>query len=282
MCCDAMRATMAAGDQIVTQPAGGRGASLTVRYGLPRSARQLHGQTLGTTRKFRVEERVQRLIADFDHYLNWYDEHVPFDRPDQLNSHIGTISRRLMVGTAAAAATDPEFCQNLYRTLQRWGIGQRGSRLVSRESFEKAVALAAPEIAKLDGTAIDDPSLDADGIAAQLWSVIHSLTIVENKANLVPCTKALHHLLPDLVVPMDREYTRTFFGLHAPEFQGHGRTDGQRSVFTRMFCALVRIAQATNPQSYVGAERPWRTSRTKVLDNAIVGFCMAEGLKRPS
>jgi hypothetical protein len=31
-------------------------------------------------------------------------------------------------------------------------------------------------------------------------------------------SKALDHLLPDLVPPMDREYTRPFFGLHNPEF----------------------------------------------------------------
>jgi hypothetical protein len=225
---------------------------------------------------------VLRVIADFERYVTWYDEHVAFDRPEQLSSHLTTIRRRLELKTAAGAATDPDFCQNLYRTLQAWGIGQRGSRLVSRESFEEAVAVAAPEIARLDGAAIDDPSLDVAGTAAQLWSVIHSLAIVENKANLVPATKALHHLLPDLVVPMDREYTRTFFGLHAPEFQGHGRIDGQRSVFTRMFCELARIGRATNPKSYVSAERPWRTSRTKVLDNALVGFCMAEKLQRPS
>lgn len=31
-------------------------------------------------------------------------------------------------------------------------------------------------------------------------------------------SKTLHHLLPDLVPPIDREYTRPFFGLHNPEF----------------------------------------------------------------
>jgi len=235
-----------------------------------------------TSRKSRIEQRVLSLIANFAHYANWYDEHVPFDRPEQLGSHLRTIRRRFDLKTAAAAAANPDFRQSLYGTLQSWGIGQRGSRLLSRAEFDMAIISAGPAIAKLDGVAIDDSLLDVDAVAAQLWAIIRTLHIVDNKAPLVPCSKALHHLLPDLVVPTDRAYTRTFFGLHAPEFQGHGRPGGQRSVFTKIFCELVRIARATNPQSYVSAAMPWRTSRTKVLDNALVGFCMAEGLQRPS
>jgi hypothetical protein len=123
---------------------------------------------------------------------------------------LATIQRRRELKTAAAAAANWDFRESLYRTLQSWGIGQRGSRLLSRADFDTAIVSAAPAIAKLDGVAINDRSLDVDAIAAQLWAVLGTMNIVDNKAPLVPCTKALHHLLPDLVVPMDREYTRTF------------------------------------------------------------------------
>lgn len=36
MCCEAMRSLMLPGDEIVTEPSGGQGASLTIRYRLPR------------------------------------------------------------------------------------------------------------------------------------------------------------------------------------------------------------------------------------------------------
>jgi len=66
-------------------------------------------------------------------------------------------------------------------------------------------------------------------------------------------TKALHHVLAELVVPMDREYTQTFFGWHAEEFG-----------------AFVQIARLVNPSQYVNIG--WNSSRTKVLDNALVGL----------
>ena len=36
VCCDVMRATMKPGDRVLEEPPGGRGASLTIRYVLPR------------------------------------------------------------------------------------------------------------------------------------------------------------------------------------------------------------------------------------------------------
>jgi hypothetical protein len=51
----------------------------------------------------------------------------------------------------------------------------------------------------------------ANDIIEELWQLIDNLGIVENEAKLVSGSKALHHLLPDLVVPMDRAYTQKFF-----------------------------------------------------------------------
>lgn len=100
-------------------------------------------------------------------------------------------------------------------------------------------------------------------------ALIGRLTIVDNKAPLVACTKALHHLLPDLVVPIDREYTQAFFGWHNPEFQYR-----QGEFFTQAFAAFADVARSTNPQQYV-RDSGWHTSRTKVIDNAIVSLLVS-------
>ena len=169
--------------------------------------------------------------------------------------------------------------------MQSWGIGQRGSHLIAYEAFAEVIASRASEIAKPDDITIDNPALDAQQTPDQVWALIDSLAIVDNKSKIVACSKALHHLLPDLVVPIDQVFTRTFFGLHVPEF--YGKNQPQQSVFTQMFLTFVRIAQTAAVNSYVvnssvDTEQPWRTSRSKVIDNAIVGFCVAKGLPTPS
>jgi len=84
---------------------------------------------------------------------------------------------------------------------------------------------------------------------------------------------ALHHFLPDLIVPIDRKSTRAFFAWHVPEFQYQ-----QERVFRHAFRHFRRIALATNPEQYV-ATGGWKTSRTKVIDNAVVAFCVQENLR---
>lgn len=103
--------------------------------------------------------------------------------------------------------------------------------------------------------------------------------LVANKAKLVAGTKTLHHLLPDLVVPMDRAWTGRFFQLHPPEWQDQ---DNQRRTFRRVYGHLADVARRTNPDQYVTGEG-WHTSRTKILDNALIGFCRLEvGDPRPT
>lgn len=229
-----------------------------------------------TKREAEVERRMSLLIENFERYVSAFDEKPAFTKSEQLESHVATIKRRRELGDVSQAAADPMFLKFLYETLIAWGIGQRGSKLEPFHEFTRAINTCLPAMSDLDGMALENPALDIKLVAERVWALIESLDIVGNEAKLVPCTKALHHLLPDLVVPMDREFTRTFFGWHVPEFQYQ-----QRKVFQHGFRHFIRIARIANPSEFVGGAG-WRTSSTKVIDNAIVAFCRAESLPTPS
>ena len=205
------------------------------------------------------------LIEKFPKWVSYFESAGPFRRPDQLQYHRETINRRLELGSAAAAVTDEQFQRSLYKTLQAWGIGARGSRLKPFDDFAATLSRLKEAVAQLETAIIDDQRLDVSATIDALWALQSQLLIVENAATLVPVTKALHHVLPELVVPMDREYTQTFFGWHNPQFQY-----GQRICFAEAFGAFVQIARLVNPSQYVN--RGWNSSRTKVLDNALVGL----------
>lgn len=125
-------------------------------------------------------------------------------------------------------------------------------------------AKAAP-IEELNGLAIDQPTLEVSTVGNTLARLAQSLDIVDNKARIVPGSKALHHLLPELVVPIDRAYTQQFFQWANPTLQ-----NSPERCFKEAFHAFARIATGANPAQYVG--EGWYTSRTKVIDNAIVGL----------
>ena len=225
----------------------------------PRTAIDVHG-------------RVREVIERFDELVAEYDRTVPFQRSGQYERHRATIDRRRELGSARVAIADSPFTALLHETLQMWGIGRRASRLAPIETFRERLAAMADEIAVLDGFEIDSDQLDRPSVEATLDRLIRELAVVDNKSLIVAGTKTLHHLLPDLVPPMDRRWTGAFFGWWPADPQTR-----QTAIFTEAFRSFVEIAGATAPSSLVGAG--WRTSTTKVLDNAVVAYCQVNGIK---
>jgi hypothetical protein len=111
-------------------------------------------------RKDEIERRVTLLICDFKRYVRAFEENPAFARSGQLENHVRTIRLRRTLGSASAAAGDPTFLQSLYGTLQKWGIGQRGSNMVAFDDFARAFENVAPLLDALEAKAIDDPNLD--------------------------------------------------------------------------------------------------------------------------
>lgn len=222
-------------------------------------------------REDRPADRVERLIGDFGRFVESYDLAVPFATA-QLSAHRETVALRSLSGSAEVAISNPEFVSSLRRTLIAWRLDVRGSRLVGATEFADALRMALPRI-----TVLEQLSIDAElpnGTAEALWDLINSIGITSNDAKIVAGTKALHHLLPELVPPMDRAWTGKFFALHDPQWQGAT----QRRTFLRLFKTFVEIARAVDPQRYVTGNG-WRTSRTKILDNALIGFFKAGSLE---
>lgn len=207
--------------------------------------------------------QARLLVANFPHWVAQFDQNGPFRKAGQLEWHRKTIDRRRALGSAAAAIADDEFLQSLYATLRARGIGFRESKLVPFEAFAVEIRRHEAEFVALDSLRIDDGGLNVPHVGDRIWKLLDGLRIVENKARLVSGTKAVHHVLPELVVPMDRAYTQAFFRWQNPQFQY-----SQRDCFNEAFEAFVEIARLVHPVVGTG----WRSSRTKIIDNAIVAF----------
>lgn len=239
---------------------------------VPAPRRRAQGGSGASSEPIDVPQRVRELIRDFDALVAACDRTVPFQRSGQYERHRATIDRRRELGSGRAAIEDDRFTSLLHKTLQLWGIGRRGSRLAPLDTFRERLAAVADEIAALDGLAIGDEQLDSSAVMPPLDRLIREVGVVDNQSLIVAGTKTLHHLLPDLVPPMDRRWTGAFFGWWPIDPQAR-----QTAIFTPAYQAFVGIARSTNPARLVGAG--WRTSITKVLDNALVAYCQANGIK---
>lgn len=191
-----------------------------------------------------IKTRVAKLTSGFGQYVQTYDQRVSFTS-NQLAAHRACLALRREAGSVEAAVHDERFVRALRHTLRAWKVGVRAGRLVAEEDFAAALVAALPRLQALEDLAIDAADLP-DDIGEQLWVLIESLGIVENKAKIVTGTKALHHLLPDLVPPMDRAWTGRFFQFHLPEWQ---HPASQRRIFQLAFAYFVDVARQVQPSS---------------------------------
>ncbi len=210
---------------------------------------------------------IKDLIKRFPFFIKYYEDHCPFAKPGQYEYHQKTIQIRRELGSAKAALKNAEYLETLYRTLKAWGIGSRGSKLKLFSDFIDVLDNISSDICDLDGLRLDQIATEIGNVSQEIWKIINKMHIVDNIAKLVPCSKTLHHILPDLIVPMDREYTQLFFGWQNPQFQY-----GQYRCFIEAFTSFEYIAREVNPKQYVGIG--WNTSLSKVIDNGIVGLIL--------
>ena len=206
--------------------------------------------------------------AIFDSYVSAYDASVPFTTR-QFELHRRTIARRRELGSATAALQDDDFMRLLLSTLHAWQLGKRGSKLSDGVSIVDSLRDQATTFEALQGLSLESLP-DVTEVVQSLWALIGQASITENKAKVVASFKLLHHLLPDLVPPIDRAYTGQFFSWPDPYFQYR-----QREIFTEAFATFSEIARKTKPSRLVGDG--WRTSSSKIVDNALISFWRLKG-----
>ena len=83
--------------------------------------------------------------------------------------------------------------------------------------------------------------------------------------------------MPDLVPPIDRQYTLMFFAGHKT------MTAGDEQAFTAWFPLLTEIARRCQPAIDEAVARGgyMATGPAKVIDNAIVGYILSRRAEEP-
>lgn len=213
---------------------------------------------------------VDAVAAGFERYLDVHDAHPPYPA-DVLALHREVIGRRRSFPSVRAAVYNDAFLALVWEVLGAFGIGTRVSRIVELPEFLAELRRFEEQLARHDRVVLGDER--SPWSAQRMWRLTEDIDIVGDGARGVAMTLVLHHLLPDLVVPIDWRFTAAFFGLDPEDYQL-----SQREIFYTTWQAFERIARRVQPQRFVGPG--WRTSGTKLIDNAIVGYCRDEGLVR--
>lgn len=217
----------------------------------------------------RMNDRVAQLQREFRACLQAFDKGQLFTGPS-LYFHFKTVEIRAQHSSATAALNDSAFVESLYATLTAWGMhrmGPRGAKLVEFDRLLQSLQSQASRIQELEAVSLAtlEPEQEKE-ICSKLWGIMDSLKVSASRAKIVAASKALHHVLPALVPPIDRQYTLRFF------YNNTMINAGGEKTFREIFPYLRQVAVKQREEIGKWLGRGMHTSSTKVIDNAIVGY----------
>jgi hypothetical protein len=154
--------------------------------------------------------RGTELVDNFEEaFARMYQERSWW--PGLGSHHVRAMLRLRELSSSSAALRDGEFIEAAYRSLRKWLAFRGVAGGVSRSRFESEIQKVSSLLPQLEDTSIVDLDLERDG-----QSLSAAFVALENMKpstmKWVAISKALYHLLPDLVLPMDNTVTAPFLG----------------------------------------------------------------------
>ena len=112
--------------------------------------------------------------------------------------------RALQTRQPASAVTHIEY---VYATLASWGMhrmGRGGSKMQRFDTFSRSVDSLKDKIAEAQQFIPQNMSPEKWGV---LKEIFHGIKVMASRTSLVGNSKVMHHMMPNIVPPIDREYT---------------------------------------------------------------------------
>ncbi|MCL2718782.1 MAG: hypothetical protein FWE14_08405 [Lachnospiraceae bacterium] len=160
-----------------------------------------------------------------------------------------------------------EFVKLVYVTLCAWNMNGRGAKLSEYDDFEKSIFAHGHALQQLEEQDVRY-LYESIHIQDQLKELFFNLNLVAaGKPILVTASKMLHFFMPNLIVPIDRKYTLSFFNgnTNVPP-----KIESQFQMFLEIQKEFSQFTRTYDLSLY--KDERWNLTIPKVMDNMIIGF----------
>ena len=191
-----------------------------------------------------------------------------------INRRREQISQELMPSQVVA---DTCFLHGIYRITRAWGLHRGPVKFISQSKFKSQLECAEERInsSGLKSISIEDYNYDLDYVIYELWSIIkNSRFRIENRIYIVPSSKVICHLIPDLLPPIDSGFTSDFFNVSGGKMRGNQGDGELLNTFQSIFDGFIDLSDTLSQDREFMARvgKCFNTSIPKTIDNAIIGY----------
>jgi hypothetical protein len=213
-------------------------------------------------------EQKDRLLAALEMAHEAYYRKERFSGPC-LHFHLESLK-------AAHEQQFDKFIESAYAMLAAWGMhrmGDGGSKMCEFDEFSSSVRKVWPHFVNLREKL-------RDNLVAEDWDQLRDtfcgIRCMATGTSLVGNSKVMAHMLPNLVPPVDREYTLNFLY-------------GSKQIKNSLEYEWKKLKEMLQEFFYPVAKHPtfqreaqawlsrrdqfrWDTSQLKIVDNLVIGF----------
>jgi hypothetical protein len=177
----------------------------------------------------------------------------------------------------------------IYATLASWGMHKMGdpeitkTKLVEFPEFKQSIMKHHGRLQDLYSLGMDSCSQEQyRKYLDDLEQIYSSLKVSISKATIVAHSKTLAYILPNLIPPIDRQYTIRFFthenkdfftesGKSKPIYLPQGIV-AEFGVFRQYCCKIKMLFDRCDRQLFTIEKETFNTSYPKIMDNLIMVF----------
>ncbi len=225
-------------------------------------------------------QRVAQLTSGLKKYHTCFYEHIDWGSEEiqgETDPYFKLLAICSSYGSASKAIDDDNLFYWLEKTLKAWQMnrGLKGGSLAARGAMKNS--LRSPEIRQaikgIEDLSISDLRVLTPPVFQTLQKAMWGICITNAESKIVANSKTLHFLMPSLVPPIDRRYTMRFF--YDRDVSPALQIEAFEQIFKQFH--LIAISDSNKLRELVHSH-PFDTGEAKVIDNAIIGYCIEEGL----
>jgi hypothetical protein len=159
----------------------------------------------------------------------------------------------------------------IYAVLPAWGMHKMGKtsvKIVDYEIFAKQIINHKEAFSELK--TIDFLTLNHNKRATLISDVaklILRIKVNEAKSQMVSSSKVVHHIIPNLVCPIDRAYTMNLL-IGGKQYNNNRENEYIEVILTGMFDFIEKNADILRKN----IDAHYNTSLTKIFDNLIIAY----------
>jgi len=215
----------------------------------------------------KYHDKVDDVISNAEKYHEAYYAAETFRGPS-LYFHRRSLETR-------NSANFEHYLEYVYATLASWGMhrmGKGGSKMQSFDVFKKSIVAIRDKIEEAK-------NIEYQNVTESNWTLLEKIfrgiNVMASGTRIVGNSKVMAHMAPNIVAPIDREYTLKYLRGNTNIKNGVDREwNLMKEIILDFFIPIAKEYRfISKAESWMSdqSKYPWDTSLFKVIDNLVIG-----------